>query len=324
MRLRALVVLAFAAPITAQQPQPATLVVTNAKILTMDSRYPRAEALAARGEWIVAVGTIADVRKYVGPQTKVIDATGRLVVPGFNDSHAHFSGGSSGLRSLNLYGVATLAEVKRLVAERVAKAKPGEWITGSGYDHTLWGTRWPTKDDLDKVAPNNPVVLTRASGHSSWVDSLALKLGGVTKETPNPAAGEVQKDPKTGEPTGILLESASSLVRAQRAQLAPDERRQRARDDLLAGFRFAAELGLTSVQSSSSLEELEMLRDLHKEGKLTLRFDGWLPLAQAQALADQGIRSGQGDLWVRVGFLKGFIDGTLGDGTAAISMGCRA
>jgi predicted amidohydrolase YtcJ len=318
MRLRALALLAFVAPLAAQQPQPATLVVTNAKILTMDSRYPRAEALAARGEWIVAVGTVADVRKYVGPQTKIIDANGRLVVPGFNDSHAHFSGGSAGLRALNLYGVATLAEVQRLVAERVAKAKPGEWITGSGYDHTLWGTRWPTKDDLDQVAPNNPVVLTRASGHSSWVNSLALKLGGVTKDTPNPAAGEVQKDPKTGEPTGILLESASGLVRVQRAQLSADERRQRARDDLLAGFRFAAELGLTSVQSSSSLEELEMLRDLHKEGKLTLRFDGWLPLAQAQTLADQGIRSGQGDLWVRVGFLKGFIDGTLGDGTAAM------
>lgn len=316
MRRLAFLLLALSAPLVAQQP--ATLVVTNAKIMTMDPRHPRVEALAARGEWIVALGTVAEIQKLVGPRTRVVDARGRLVVPGFNDSHAHFGGGSAGLRSLNLYGVNSLAEVQRLVAERVAKAKPGEWITGSRYDHTLWGTAWPRKEDLDKVAPNNPVVLTRASGHSAWANSLALKLSTITKDTPSPAAGEVQKDPKTGEPTGILLESAAGLVRVQRPQTTPEERRQRARDDLLAGFRFAAELGLTSVQSSSSLEELDVLRELQKEGKLTLRYDGWLPLASAQSLADQGVRTGQGDLWVRVGFLKGFIDGTLGDGTAAM------
>ena len=316
MRRLAFLLLALSAPLVAQQP--ATLVVTNAKIMTMDPRHPRVGALAARGEWIVALGTVAEMQKLVGPQTRVVDARGRLVVPGFNDSHAHFGGGSAGLRSLNLYGVNSLAEVQRLVAERVAKAKPGEWITGSRYDHTLWGTAWPRKEDLDKVAPNNPVLLTRASGHSAWANSLALKLSNITKDTPSPAAGEVQKDSKTGEPTGILLESAAGLVRVQRAQTTPEERRQRARDDLLAGFRFAAELGLTSVQSSSSLEELDLLRELQKEGKLTLRYDGWLPLASAQSLADQGVRTGQGDLWVRVGFLKGFIDGTLGDGTAAM------
>jgi predicted amidohydrolase YtcJ len=316
MRRLAFLLLALSAPLVAQQP--ATLVVTNAKIMTMDPRHPRVEALAARGEWIVALGTVAEIQKLVGPQTRIVDARGRLVVPGFNDSHAHFGGGSAGLRSLNLYGVNSLAEVQRLVAERVAKAKPGEWITGSRYDHTLWGTAWPRKEDLDKVAPNNPVLLTRASGHSAWANSLALKLSNITKDTPSPAAGEVQKDSKTGEPTGILLESAAGLVRVQRAQTTPEERRQRARDDLLAGFRFAAELGLTSVQSSSSLEELDLLRELQKQGKLTLRYDGWLPLASAQSLADQGVRTGQGDIWVRVGFLKGFIDGTLGDGTAAM------
>jgi predicted amidohydrolase YtcJ len=316
MRRLVFLLLALSAPLVAQQP--ATLVVTNAKIMTMDPRHPRVEALAARGEWIVALGTVSEIQKLIGPQTRVVDARGRLVVPGFNDSHAHFGGGSAGLRSLNLYGVNSLAEVQRLVAERVAKAKPGEWITGSRYDHTLWGTAWPRKEDLDKVAPNNPVVLTRASGHSAWANSLALKLSNITKDTPSPAAGEVQKDPKTGEPTGILLESAAGLVRVQRPQTTPEERRQRARDDLVAGFRFAAELGLTSVQSSSSLEELDLLRELQKEGKLTLRYDGWLPLASAQSLADQGVRTGQGDLWVRVGFLKGFIDGTLGDGTAAM------
>jgi predicted amidohydrolase YtcJ len=299
-------------------PAPATLVVTNAKIATMDPRMPRAEAVVANGEWIVFVGSVADAQKYVGPQTQVIDAGGRLVVPGFNDSHAHFAGGSAGLRTLNLYGVSSLSEVQRLVAERVKTAKPGEWITGSRYDHTLWGTAWPTKADLDRVSPNNPVVLRRASGHSAWVNSKALELSGLTKDTPNPAAGEVQKDPRTGEPTGILLETAQSLIRTRQPQLSAEERRQRAKDDLIAGMHYAASLGVTSLQSSSSLEELELLRELQREGKLTARFTGWLNLGDAKTLAERGVRTGQGDQWIRVGFLKGFIDGTLGDGTAAM------
>ena len=300
------------------QQAPATLVVTNARIATMDARMPRAEALAVRGEWIVAVGTVAEVRPLIGPQTKVIDARGRLVVPGFNDSHAHFSGGASGLSRLNLYGVNSIAEVQRLVAAEVAKAKPGEWITGSRYDHTLWGDKWPTKADLDKVAPNNPVALTRASGHSSWVNSRALEASGITKDTPNPAAGEIQKDPRTGEPTGILLETAAGLLRIVRPQLTPDETRARTRIDLLNGMRHAAMLGVTSVQTSSTIGGMDQMRELHKEQLLTLRFTGWLTLGSAAELGSRGVRTGQGDHWVRVGFLKGFVDGTLGDGTAAM------
>ncbi len=301
------------------EPEPATLVVTNALIATMDARNPRAEALAAQGEWIVAVGTVDQIALHVGPETKVIDAGGRLVIPGFNDSHCHFRGGAELLRSLNLYGVDTIEKVLALVKERVAGAAPGEWITGSRYDHTLWGDRWPTRADLDKVAPRNPVVLRRASGHSVWVNSLALERSGITKDTANPPAGEIQIDPGTGEPTGILLESAAGLVRVPRgADISPVERHRQRKDDLLAGLRHAAELGVTSVQSSSSLEELELVRELKADGLLTLRFNGWLRLADARGLTRRGIRSGDGDLWVRVGFLKGYIDGTLGDGTAAM------
>jgi predicted amidohydrolase YtcJ len=310
---------AFAPALAAQQQrQMATLAITNAKIVTMDAAHPRAEAMAVRGEWIIAIGSMKDVQPYIDAQTRVIDAGSRLVIPGFNDSHAHFSGGAAGLRQLNLYGVNSVAEVQRLVAERVKTAKPGEWITGNRYDHTLWGTAWPTKADLDKVAPNNPVRLTRASGHSSWVNSMALKLNNITKDTPNPDAGEVQKDPKTGEPTGIMLETAQSLIRVTGNAGTPDEQRQRQRDDAIAGLRFAATLGVTSLQSSSSVNELETLRQLAKDSLLTARFTGWLNLGQARQLAAQGIRTGQGDDWVRVGFLKGFIDGTLGDGTAAM------
>jgi len=302
-----------ASPVT-----PASLVVTNAKIMTMDSRYPRAEAIAVSGEWVIAIGTVADIEPYIGPQTKVLDVGGRLVLPGFNDSHTHFLSGSRTLRELYLYGVNRLEEVLRLVGERVAKAKPGEWITGSGYDHTLWGTKWPTKEDLDRVAPNNPVVLRRVSGHSVWVNSLALKLSGITNDTPDPAGGEIQKYPKTGEPTGILLETAAGLIKVDRPRLSPEETRQLMKDDLSAGFRHAAKLGVTSVQTSSSLEELAVVRELKAEGKLTLRWNGWLPLRAASELVAQGIRSGHGDYWVRFGFLKGYIDGTVGDRTAAM------
>jgi predicted amidohydrolase YtcJ len=318
-KIAILAALAFAATeLPAQQRQAATLAVTNAKIVTMDPARPRAEAMAVRGEWIIAIGSMKDVQPFIDGTTRVIDAGNRLVIPGFNDAHAHFSGGAAGLRQLNLYGVSSLAEVQRLVAERVKTAKPGEWITGNRYDHTLWGTAWPTKEDLDKVAPNNPVRLTRASGHSSWVNSMALRLNNITKDTPNPAAGEVQKDAKTGEPTGIMLETAQGLVRVTGNTVTPEEQRQRQRDDAIAGLKFAATLGVTSLQSSSSLNEMESLRQLAKDSLLTARFTGWLTLGSARALAAQGIRTGQGDDWVRVGFLKGFVDGTLGDGTAAM------
>ncbi|MFO7768780.1 MAG: amidohydrolase family protein [bacterium] len=312
-----------ARPLHAQEageviPEPASLVVTEGKIVTLDSRYPRAEALAVRGEWIVAVGTVEQIQPYIGPDTRVVDAGGRLVIPGFNDAHCHFMGGAKGLSQLNLYGVDSLEKVLELVEERVRKARPGEWITGNRYDHTLWGERWPTKEDLDRVAPDNPVRLTRASGHSSWVNSKALEIAGVTKETPDPEGGEIQRDPRTGEATGILLETAQRLVRPESSGLSPEQRRERDREALLDGFEHAAKLGVTSIQTSSDLQEMELVRELKEEGRLTLRWNGWLGLGRVEQLADRGIRSGQGDYWVRTGFLKGFIDGTLGDGTAVM------
>lgn len=304
-----------------EAPEPATFVVRNAWISTMNPTQPRAEALAARGEWIVAVGTEEEIAAYVGPSTEVLDAGGRLVVPGFNDSHAHFNGGAALLSRLNLYGVPTLEEVLALVAERVADAEPGEWITGSRYDHTLWAAQdeWPTKEQLDRVSPENPVVLSRASGHSSWANSLALELSGITADTPDPEAGEVQKDPETGEPTGILLETAQGLIRRPRgSDLSADERERQARNTLLDGFEHAAKIGVTSVQTSSSLGEMDRVRALHEEGWKTLRWTGWGSLGQTERLHAQGLHSGDGDHWVRLGILKGFVDGTLGDGTAAM------
>ncbi len=321
-----LLFLALPATLAAQRggaadPEPATLVITNGTIITMDSRLPRGEALAVRGEWIVAVGTTDEIESFIGPDTQVIDAAGRLVIPGFNDTHCHFGSGSSGLRRLNLYGVDSLERVLELVAEKVAAAEPGVWITGSRYDHTLWTSSddWPTREDLDRVAPDNPVRLSRASGHSCWVNSLALEMSGITKETPNPHAGEIQRDPRTGEPTGILIESAQGLLRTGGGErLSAAELKQRQKDDLVAGFRHAAELGLTSVQTSSSLAEMEIIRELQAEGLQTLRWTGWLGIGGIRRYVEQGLRTGDGDYWIRIGMAKIFIDGTLGDGSAAM------
>lgn len=311
---------AMVASLSAQQRvEPASLVLRGGKIATMDSRTPVAEAIAVRGEWIVALGNDAAIELHIGPNTKVVELDGRRVIPGFNDSHSHFMGGARLLRSLNLYGVASKQEVLQRVKELVDRSKPGEWIRGSRYDHTLWGDAWPTRQDLDSVAPDNPVVLRRASGHSAWVNSMALRLSGIDKDTADPHAGEIQRDPETGEPTGILLESAQGLLRrTPRPRLSPREQRERAIEDLERGFRHAASLGVTSVQTSSSLEEMDTVRAMAEDGRQTLRWTGWLSLGRARRLAQQGVRSGQGDHWVRIGFLKGFIDGTLGDGTAAV------
>jgi hypothetical protein len=297
--------------------EPGTLAVVNGKVMTMDDRYPRAEAFVADGEWIFAVGTMEEIRPFIGPNTRTIDAGGKLVVPGFNDSHTHFASGSARLRTLDLYEVPTLEDVRRRVAERVAQSRPGEWIIGSGYDHTLWGEAWPTRADLDRVAPNNPVRLTRASGHSIWVNSMAIRLSGVTRDTAAPEGGEIQKD-AAGEPTGIFLESAAGLIGTGVESMTPAEARARKKEDLLAGMQFATRLGVTSVHTSTDLDELEIVREIQREGKLTLRWNGWLWLRDAPKLAAQGIRSGAGDRWVRVGHLKGYIDGTLGEGTAAM------
>ncbi len=292
-------------------------VIQHATVMTMDAAQPRAEALAIRGERIVAVGSDAEIGKWIGPGTEVIDARGRLVVPGFNDSHCHFESGCRSLQSLNLYGVNRLEKVLELVAAKAAETPRNGWVLGARYDHTLWGRDWPTREHLDRVAPDHPVMLTRASGHSVWVNSRALAISGITAATKDPPAGEIQRDSK-GEPTGILLENAVDLLKLPPPAGTPEELRAEHRKNLLIGLKHAARLGVTTVQTSSSVLEMEILRELQQEGLLTLRFTGWLELDLVRQLASKGHLTGQGDLWVRTGFLKGYIDGTLGDGTAAL------
>jgi predicted amidohydrolase YtcJ len=273
---------------------------------------PFVEAVAVNGGKILAVGTTAAIKKLIGRSTQVLDVAGKLVIPGFIDAHTHFASGGRSLATLTFRGVNSIEKVKEMVAAKIKELPPGETVSGSQYDHTLFpGGNWPTREDLDKVSPNNPVVIRRVDGHSVWVNSLALKQSGITKDTKNPFGGEILRDPKTGEPTGILTEEAASLIKVK-----PPRIESTLEDDIIRGLKHAAQLGLTGVHTSSSLKEIEIYKKLNAQGKLTLRVYAWLPIDGIDTYIRQGIRQGTGDEMVKAGFLKAYVDGTLGSGTA--------
>src|SRR6266576_2951151 len=192
----------------------AELVFKNGNIYTANERQPRAEAIAVKGDRIIFVGSNRDAQKYVGKITRVIDLNGKTLLPGMTDAHHHLSGVGFREMTLNLEGIGSLPEFLAKVKERVDQKRAGEWVTGRGWIETFWTPPvFPTRWDLDKIAPNNPVVLTRADGHGSVVNSAALKAAGINKNTPSPFGGEVSKDKQSGEPNGMLLDAAQGLVR---------------------------------------------------------------------------------------------------------------
>ncbi|MFC1492811.1 amidohydrolase [candidate division KSB1 bacterium] len=297
---------------------PADMVIRNAKIVTIDSENPRAEAIAFKGEEIIGVTSNRAIDQYISDNTEVIDAEGRLVIPGLNDAHAHFSGSS--LMNLDFRYMSDIKEIQRLVAEAVSNAKPGELIQGRGWDHENFPDKqWPTKEILDEVAPDNPVALSRADGHSVWVNSYVIRQSGITKDTESPPGGSFIKDPVTGEPTGIFKEAASRLLRTRgTVQLTEAEREERADRSMELILDHARKLGVTSVSHLNGNEA--RFKKFYDEGRLPVRitFNISLPrteegLQRIAALREQYPMS---DNWVRFGYLKGFIDGTLGSGTA--------
>lgn len=312
--------LAGCGPASDYDGPPADLVVLDAKVLTIDPANPRAEAVAAIGEDIVAVGTSEEIQAYIGDGTEVIDARGRLLIPGFNDAHAHY--GPLDPDYIELRYITDPNVITEKVREAVAKAKPGEIIRGGHWEHEMFVDRqWPTKELLDEVAPDNPVVLSRTDGHSSLVNSYVIEASGITKDTPDPFGGEIQRDPVTGEPTGIFKEQARNLLKynATPVQRTPEEELARERDGWEAMLAYTRSLGITSIQHPGG-GDAETYQRLMDEGKLTVRVDvsGRLTadpeeLERWDELRQQYPPSGD---WIRFGYMKGFIDGTLGSGTA--------
>jgi len=289
------------------------LLVINGKVRTMDGRKPWAEAVAVAGNRIAAVGTTEELRGCAGPNTRIIDAEGRLVLPGFNDAHVHFLSGGFQLSGVELRDAPTHEEFAERI-RRFAKTIPaGRWITGGEWDHERWpGAPLPTKELVDSATTNNPVFVERLDGHMALANSLALKLAGVTRDTQAPDGGMIVRDLKTGEPTGLLKDAAMSLVYKVIPVATFEEKLASAR----AASEHAASLGVTSVQDMSAGADVGFYQTLLQRGELKTRIYAISPLPRWDRLAATGVRAGFGNEWLRVGGLKGFSDGSLGSTTA--------
>ncbi|HEC04326.1 MAG TPA: amidohydrolase, partial [Phycisphaerales bacterium] len=299
----------------------ADLVIKNAKVITIDHDNPRARAIAFKGETIIAVTSDEEIERYVKDGVpRVIDARGRLVVPGFNDAHIHFS--SIDPDYVDLRYVTDPNVITAKVREAVARARPGELIRGGRWEHEMFiDPKWPTKDLIDPVAPNNPVALTRADGHSVLVNSYVIRNSGITNETPDPFGGEIQRDPITGEPTGIFKEKAKGLLKYgdRPVRLTQREEQEKRTRGWQAAFDLAARNGVTSIQLPPG-GDFEVYQRFKDAGKLTLRVyvGGSLTSDERKIRRYSELRRKYPKEcnWIRFGYIKGFIDGTLGSGTA--------
>ena len=296
---------------------PAALALINGDIYTVASQPAHAQAIAIQGEKIVAVGSNDDIHAWIGPRTRVIDLHGRFAMPGFNDAHTHLASAGMAKLTVNFEGAKSLAEFQQRIRAALKNYKPGEWITGSGWDHTLWPEkRFPTRFDLDAVSKDHPMIFGRVDGHVAVANSLALKLSGVTKDTPDPSAGHIVRDPQTGEPNGMLEEDAAMSLVYRRVPPVSHERRRRAIELALAD---AVSHGVTSIQDYSTWQDFLIYRELKQEGKLPLRITEWLTFTEPLAKLEEERREGTTtDPWLKTGSLKAFMDGSLGSRTAAM------
>jgi predicted amidohydrolase YtcJ len=288
-------------------------ILLNGRLHTVDAARPEAEALAICGERIAAVGSSAEIRDLAGPNTRVIDLAGRLVLPGFNDAHVHFIDGASELVDINLRPATDERDFARRIAEYVATQPPGRWVRGGYWDHEAWPSQAvPTRALIDQVTPDHPVFVQRLDGHMAVANSLALKLAGVTRDTETPDGGTIVRD-SSGEPTGLLKDNAMDLVSRVIPPPSVEEVTAKAR----AALRHAAALGLTTIQDlTASATELRVYQALRDAGELTARIYS----TQAHGIAGltaAGVTTGFGDAWIRIGGIKLFADGSMGSGTAA-------
>jgi predicted amidohydrolase YtcJ len=313
------VVAVFLVRTSAAQKASTTTYYTHGRIYTNDPEHPWAEALAVSEGRISCIGKMDHVLTDCGggqEGVETVNLKGQFVMPGFNDAHVHLGGAGADELAVPLTGVPSAEEMQKRVAAAVAQHKEGEWITGGGWDHTLWpDKKFPNRQQLDAVAPKNPVILTHISGHVAVANSLALKSAEIDKNTPNPSGGEIEHD-ALGEPTGMLKEgSAMSLVK-DRIPDPPVEQRRRGIELVLENV---AKNGVTSVQDFSEWADFQVYQQLKLEGKLTVRITEWLPfnlpLDDLQNMRAQG---GTKDPWLKTGALKAFLDGAMGSRTAAM------
>lgn len=310
--------LSFAFVPSAPNPAAADVVFINGNIYTANEKQPRAEAVAVKGDRIIFVGSNAAAKNYEGPTTRIVDLHGATTLPGMADAHQHLEGVGFREMTLNLEGITNLQDFLAKVKVRVDQAKPGEWVTGRGWIETFWTPPvFPTRWDLDKVSPNNPLILGRSDGHGTVVNSAALKIAGITKDTPSPFGGEISKDKQSGEPNGMLLDAAQGLVRRH----VPPTSRADAERAVVLGVQRDLGLGWTQVQNpGGSYEDIDIYRKLYGEGKIKLRIYKVLsaPGKEAQRLLSEGPIIGAYGNRLTVRALKFYADGSLGSRSAAL------
>ena len=296
-----------------QSKPAADLIITNAKIWTVDKSLPMAQAVAVIGDRIVAVGSDTDVDAWQGPQTHVIDGGGKLLLPGFNDAHVHFVSGGMQLDNIQLNDAATPAEFARRIGERAKVTANGEWILGGNWDETKWNPpNLPTKELIDALTPDTPVFVSRYDGHMGLANSMALRLAGITAQTPDPPGGTVVRDAQ-GNPTGALKDAATDYIDKVIPPLTHDQRVKIVKRALA----HAASVGVTSVQHMvASYEDLGVYSELLQRSELTTRIYAAPSITHVEDLAKLGIGHAFGGPYLRVGALKAFADGSLGSGTA--------
>lgn len=290
-----------------------SLAIVNARVWTGDVRRPWADAVAVEGAHIAAVGSSAEIRKLAGAGARIIDAHGAMVVPGFIDSHVHFIEGGFALQSVKLRDARTKAEFIQRIGDFAKTIPAGTWILNGDWDHENWGGELPTRQWIDAVTPNNPVWINRLDGHMSLANSAALKAAGVTRDVKDVSGGTIVRD-AAGEPTGVFKDNAMGVV-DRAVPPAGAEMTDRA---LRAAMQHVNAQGVVAVHHMGGWGDLAAFERAHAASTLTTRIYASVPLSSWKRLADTVKARGIGDDWVRIGGLKGFVDGSIGSHTAAM------
>ncbi len=290
-----------------------SLALLNGKIYTVDDNLSWAQAVLIVDNKIAAVGTTSQIKDRLSPRTEIIDLQGKLVLPGFNDAHLHFSDGAFALRGVQLRDCQDEADFASRIQKYVQRQPPGTWIIEGNWDHENWPhQQYPSRQLIDPFTQQHPVFLSRLDYHVALANSLALKLAGIDRDTPAPAGGEILKDAATGEPTGILKDKAWDLI----FKVIPPYSFEQKKAAFVTGLAHAAQLGVTSFQDNMCQLDFLVYQNLLQENRLTARVSGWLPISELNFLQQIGIRAGFGDEKLRLGTLKIFVDGSMGAGSA--------
>ncbi len=291
---------------------PADLVLSGGRVWTGNTEQPWAQAVAVSGDSIVFVGSNRVANRFVGAETEVVDASGKMVLPGFIDSHIHFLGGGFGLSSVQLRDADSPEEFIRRIGEFAKTVEPGVWITGGSWDHERWGGELPRRDWIDSVTPNNPVLVSRLDGHMALGNTVALDAAGIDRRMETPEGGTIVRN-RDGSMTGIFKDNAGEKIFAAVPE-PPEGEKQRA---LRVAMEFVSAQGVTMVHHVGTWDDLGVFERAYRSGGLSTRVYAAVPLSSWERLRDKVAVDGRGDDWLKLGALKGYVDGSLGSHTAA-------